>query len=169
MFCRTDGSILTKASKVDDNGMQGYFHHVLFLPFHTFNLFCSITSTIFLCSIIMKRKISPVLNSSIEDALKERGENKNGEICMIDYCTSWNVKFTWNFWQNLFLLVPLSWRLKWAFLIQICPLSTLVVVKHFLGFHLLQNHWANFNQILHKAFRDSSLYKWRSLPFPERR
>lgn len=35
----------------------------------------------FLCSIIMKRKIWPVLNSSIEDALKERGENKNGEIC----------------------------------------------------------------------------------------
>ena len=43
----------------------------------------------------------------------------------------------------------LNRRLKWAFLIKICP------VVYFLHFHLLlQNHWANFNQTWHKASLD---------------
>ena len=54
----------------------------------------------------------------------------------------------------------LSRRLKWAFLIKICPLSVVVVdvvigvgvVVNFSHFHLLlQNHWANFNQTWHKV------------------
>ena len=35
--------------------------------------------------------------------------------------------------------------------------------------HLLQNHWANFNQTWQKASLgegDSSLFKWRTCPFP---
>ena len=56
-------------------------------------------------------------------------------------------------------LAHLSQRLKWAFLIKICPLSVVVVVVvvvvgvavNFSHFHLLlQNHWANFNQTWHK-------------------
>ena len=60
---------------------------------------------------------------------------------------------------NIMLLAHLSRRLKWAFLIKICPLSVVIVVivvfvvvvgivgvnfSHFN--HLLQNHWVNFNQ-----------------------
>ena len=66
-------------------------------------------------------------------------------------------------------LAHLSWRLKWAFLIKICPLSVVVVVVNFSHFHLLlQNQWANFNQTWHKASSgkgDSSLFKWPR-PFP---
>ena len=48
-------------------------------------------------------------------------------------------------------LAHLSRRLKWTFLITICPFSVFVVVVNFSHFHLLlQNHWANFNQTVHK-------------------
>ena len=55
-----------------------------------------------------------------------------------------------------FLLARLSWRLKWAFLIIVCPLSNVVVVHVVVVvncsyFLLLQNHLANFNQTLYKA------------------
>ena len=71
-------------------------------------------------------------------------------------------------------LAHLSRRLKWAFLIKICPLSVVVVVVvvvvfvvNFSHFHLLlQNHSANFKQTWHKtslAKRDSNLFKWRAL------
>ena len=81
-------------------------------------------------------------------------------------------------------LAHLSQRLKWAFLIKICPLSVVVVVvigvvepRPFPGGDsentltklknlLLQNHWANFNQTWHKTSLgewDSSLFKWRSI------
>ena len=50
-----------------------------------------------------------------------------------------------------------SKRLKWAFLIKICPLSVVVVgiivaiVVIFSYFHVLfKNSWANFNQTLNK-------------------
>ena len=69
-------------------------------------------------------------------------------------------------------LAHLSRRLKWAFLIKICPLSVVVIVN-FSHFHLLlQNHWANFNQTWHKASLgegDSSLFKWRTPPFSKER
>ena len=58
----------------------------------------------------------------------------------------------------------LSQRLKWTFLIKICPLSIVGVVVNFSHFHLLQNHWANFKQTWHKAsldVGDSSFFKWR--------
>ena len=50
------------------------------------------------------------------------------------------------------LLAHKSQRLKWAFLIKICPLSVVIVVvvvvvvtfSHL--YLLLHNHWANFNQ-----------------------
>ena len=53
-------------------------------------------------------------------------------------------------------LAHLSQRLKWAFLIKICPYSVVVVVVVYVAinllFHLLlQNHWAIFNQTCHKA------------------
>lgn len=48
-------------------------------------------------------------------------------------------------------------RLKWAYLIKICPLSVVVVcvivaiVVNFSHFHVLfKKHWAYFNQTLHK-------------------
>ena len=64
-------------------------------------------------------------------------------------------------------LAHLSQRLKWAFLIKICPYSVVVVVVVYVAinllFHLLlQNHWAIFNQTCHKApFGEgySSLFK----------
>ena len=67
-------------------------------------------------------------------------------------------------------LAHLSQRLKWSFLINICPLSVVVVVDvNFSHFHLLlQNHWANFNQTWHKASLeegDSYLFKKRGPPF----
>ena len=68
-----------------------------------------------------------------------------------------------------------SQRLKWAFLIKICPLTVVVVVVvvNFSPFHLLlQNHWANFNQTWHKASLgdgDSSLFKWRAPSFSKGR
>ena len=75
-------------------------------------------------------------------------------------------------------LAHLSRRIKWAFLIKICPLSVVVVVvlvvgvvdvnySHFLSH--LQKHWANYNQTWHKASlgdEDSSLLKWGPCPFP---
>ena len=65
---------------------------------------------------------------------------------------------------HLFLTVLYRGFLR-AFMITICPLSTIVVVvvancPHILL--LLQNHWANFNQTWHKASLgegDSSLFK----------
>ena len=66
-------------------------------------------------------------------------------------------------------LAHLSRRFKWAFLTKICLFSAIVVVINFSPFHLLlKNHWANFNQTWHKASLgegDSSLFKWRALPF----
>ena len=50
------------------------------------------------------------------------------------------------------------------FLIEICPLS--VVVVHIFVFS--SSHWANLNQTCHKAFLGesySSLFKWRAWPF----
>ena len=62
----------------------------------------------------------------------------------------------------------LSRRLKWAFLIKICPLSVVVVVVVFINFShfrlLLQNHCAIFNQTCHKASLgegDSSLLQMK--------
>ena len=77
-------------------------------------------------------------------------------------------------------LAHLSWRLKWAILIKICPLSVVnvvvvvvVVVVNFSHFHLLlQNHWANLNQTWHKASLgkgDSNFFKWRAPPFAKAR
>ena len=49
-------------------------------------------------------------------------------------------------------LAHLSRRLKWTFLIKICPLSVFVVVVNFSHFHLLlQNHLTNFKQTFHNA------------------
>ena len=100
------------------------------------------------------------------------------------------IRFTVNlfhldWWKQIWIysfLAHLSRRLKWAFLIKICPLSVVVVVVvavvvvvvvNFSHFHLLlQNHWANFNQTWHKASLgegDSSLFKWRAPPFPKGR
>ena len=68
-------------------------------------------------------------------------------------------------------LAHMSRRLKWAFLIKICPLSVVVVgiVVNFSHFHLLlQNHWVSFNQTWHNASfgeGNSSLFKCRALPF----
>ena len=53
------------------------------------------------------------------------------------------------------------------FLSVVCPSFCLSV--NFSHFHLHQNHWANFNQTCHKTSLvegDSSLFKWRSRPFP---
>ena len=82
---------------------------------------------------------------------------------------------------RIMFLAHLSRRLKWAFLIKICPLSVVVVVVvtvvivvvNFSHFHLLpQNQWTNFNQTWHKASLgegDSSLFKWRAQPFSKGR
>ena len=70
-------------------------------------------------------------------------------------------------WQKACFLAHLSRTLKWAFLIEICQLS--IVVVNFSHFHLLlQNHWANFNHIWHKASMnegDLSLFIYQSLVF----
>ena len=75
-------------------------------------------------------------------------------------------------------LAHLSRRLRWDFLIQICPLSVVVVgvvvvVIKFSHFHLLfQKHWAKFKQTWHKASLgegESSLFKWRAPPFSKGR
>ena len=57
-------------------------------------------------------------------------------------------------YAGISFLAHLSRRLKWAFLITICPLSFVVVVvvvnySHFLL--LLQNHWTNFTKTWYKA------------------
>ena len=73
-------------------------------------------------------------------------------------------KYKWqNGTMNITLLAHLSPRLKWAFLITICPLTVfVVVVVNFSHFQLLlQNHWVNFNQTWHKA----SLVGWRGFKF----
>ena len=80
------------------------------------------------------------------------------------------------FWQPRFPLILLKFRspfkLTWAesssefFWSSVCP------SVNFSHFHLLQNHWANFNQTCHKASLgggDSSLYKWRATPFSKGR
>ena len=76
-------------------------------------------------------------------------------------------------------LAHLSQRLKWVFLITICLLSVgavvvvVIVYVNFSHFHLLlQNHWANFNQIWHKVVLDEgglSLFKWKAEPFSKGR
>ena len=51
-------------------------------------------------------------------------------------------------------------------------LSVHLSVCNFSYFRLLKNHWANFNQTWHKASfgeGDSSLFKWRALPFSKGR
>ena len=61
--------------------------------------------------------------------------------------------------MNGAFLAHLNWRLKWAFLMKICPLSVVVivvvfvfVVVNFSHFDLLfQNQWASFNQTWHKS------------------
>ena len=69
----------------------------------------------------------------------------------------------------------LSKKLKWAFLITFrrhqsvhLPFRLSVNFSHF---HLLlQKHFANFNQTLHKVLfdeGDSSLFNWRATPFPK--
>ena len=80
----------------------------------------------------------------------------------------------WN--QNCFFhyLAHLSRKLKWAVLIKSCPSLLLLSLLLSLTFHIfiLQNHWANFNQTWHKAYLvkgDSSLSKWRAVPFPKGR
>ena len=81
------------------------------------------------------------------------------------------VRFTHSF------LAHLSWRLKWAFLIKICPLFLVIVVVivviNFSHFHLLlQNHCANFKQTCYNASLgegDSSLLKWKAPPFSKGR
>ena len=56
------------------------------------------------------------------------------------------------FYPTMNFLAHLSWKLKWAFLItcrpSVCPSVRLSVRPsvNFSHFHLLQNHWANFNQ-----------------------
>ena len=50
-----------------------------------------------------------------------------------------------------------------------CLLSIVIIVVNFSHFHLLQNHWANFKQTLHKAslsVGDSSLLNEVPCPFP---
>ena len=104
-----------------------------------------------------------------------------------EYSTETEYMFIWwlghfkisahcHYYHHLTFLAHLSRRLKWAFLIKICPLSVVVVVVvvvNFSHFHLLlQNHWANFNQTCHKASLgegDSSLFKWRAPPFSKGR
>ena len=74
------------------------------------------------------------------------------------------------FYKGKMFLAHLSWRLKWAFVIKICPLSVVLVIVNFSHFHpLLQNHRANFNQTWHKASLgegNSSLFKEGPRPFP---
>ena len=62
------------------------------------------------------------------------------------------------------ILAKLSWKLKWAFLFARRPsvrLSVLLSVNFSHFFLLLQNHWANFNQI----WRRASLGNWDSKLF----
>ena len=78
------------------------------------------------------------------------------------------------------VLAHLSRRIKWAFLIKICPCplssckgyirvlkcneNTVMNLKNL----LLQNHWVKFNQTWHNASLgegDSSLFEWRAPPF----
>ena len=69
---------------------------------------------------------------------------------------------------NHFLLVRLSRGLNWAFLIEICLFSVVVVVKYWHFCFHLQNHWANFNPTWHKASfveGDSDLFKRKTIPF----
>jgi hypothetical protein len=80
-----------------------------------------------------------------------------------------------------YFLAHLSWKLKWAFLIARCPASVCLSVRlsvrlsvcKLLYFRLLlQNHWANFNQTWLKSSLgqgDSSLFKWRAMPFSKGR
>jgi hypothetical protein len=70
-------------------------------------------------------------------------------------------------------LAHLSWKLKWAFLIDRCPASGCPFVCKLLHFRLLlQNYWANFNQTWHKSSLgrgDSSFVKKKGdSPSPRR-
>ena len=80
------------------------------------------------------KNVIKILSVTVETVYWAR---KGGGVVM------WN---EWGFW----FLVHLSRRLKWAFLITICPLSivvfVVVVVINFSHFHLLQTHWTNFNE-----------------------
>ena len=51
--------------------------------------------------------------------------------------------------------------------LSVCPFVYKLFTNHF-----LQNHWSSFNQTLHKTFfgkGDSSLFKWRAIPFSKGR
>ena len=85
-----------------------------------------------------------------------------GNILISKYLIHYNAAIITQFQEFLYTMLwfkkfldHLSRRLKWDFLIKICPLSVVVVVVvvvNFSHFHfLLQNHWANFNQTWHKA------------------
>ena len=67
----------------------------------------------------------------------------------------WKLKKQLRGMYILFLSSPKS--IKWTILIEMCPISVVVVivVVNFSHFHLhFQNHWTNFNQTWHKASLD---------------
>ena len=88
----------------------------------------------------------------------------------------WNLELFFSKYLHIaiWFLAHLSWKLKWAFwwpvmsCLSVCQSvhSSSCKLSHF---HLLlQNHWANFSQTLHKAFLGEgnwSLNKWRDMPF----
>ena len=100
--------------------------------------------------------------------------NKQILSLLVYYGVDWRI-------IDLSNLAHLGWRLKWAFLIKICPLSVVVVgdlvgvvvVVNFSHFYLhLPNHWTNINQTWHNVSLgegDSSLSKCRALPFSKGR
>ena len=79
-----------------------------------------------------------------------------------------------SFWHISYCIISSPTpKVQVNFLIEICPLSfvvVVVVVVNFSHFHLLlQNHWTNFNQTWPKASLvegNSSLLKWRDMSFP---
>ena len=78
-----------------------------------------------------------------------------------------------SFWHISYCIISSPTpKVQVSFLIEICPLSfvvVVVVVVNFSHFHLLlQNHWTNFNQTWPKASLgegNSSLLKWREYVF----
>ena len=89
-------------------------------------------------------------------------------------CYLLNCRRLYNYWNSVFI-AHLSWKPKWAFLITCRPSSvrpSVCLSVNFSHFHLLQNHWANFNQTWHKVSLcegDSSLFKRRAPPFSKGR
>ena len=70
-----------------------------------------------------------------------------------------------------YFLAHLKLKLKWAsYSDRLFSVRLYVNFSH--NHHLLQNHWANFNQTWHKASSgegDSSLFKYRAPPFSKGR